>query len=499
MKIAYVTPEVLPYSKTGGLADVSLALPTVLSEQGLDLTVFSPYYPQARDYLARSGTEIEESTLPYELWIGGESWPVKFASTPGPGPRHVFVINDHYFDRPHPYLDEHGRDYHDNVARFSYFCRAVLEFLRHVGPAPEVIHCHDWQTALIPVYLKTTDRGEEFAATRTVLTIHNLGYQGVFPADQLLATGLDWDVFTQEQMEFYDNLNLLKGGIALADALTTVSPTYAREIQTAEFGHGLEGFLANHSNKLTGILNGIDTRVWNPAGDQHLPATYSAKSLGGKKTCRRLLQREFDLPLRSGCLLLGVISRLDHQKGIDLLAGAVRRLATLDFQLVVLGSGDPGLEEELTALAADFPDQVAVRLGYDEPLAHRIIAGIDAFIMPSRYEPCGLTQLYSHAYGTIPVVRRTGGLADTVVDYTPRRLARGTASGFVFDGADPARLEDALRRAAGLFFTDNKAWGRLKRQVMQLDHSWAASARRYSDLYHRLAANPALYAGDPHG
>ena len=487
MQIAFITPEVLPYSKTGGLADVALALPAVLADAGAGVTVFSPLHRQAKERLGAAQLNLEELKLPFELWIGRDSQPVEFLVAPDITPRQVFIVNDHYFDRPHPYLDDDGQDYPDNVARYAYFCRAVLEYCRQQKLRPDVFHCNDWQSALVPAYLKHGDYAADFTTARSVLTIHNLGYQGLFPSAEIYATGLDWDVFTPDHFEFYDNLNLLKGGISFADALTTVSPTYAREIQTEEFGHGLHGVLTNHGSKLTGIVNGIDPRVWNPRVDMHLPAGYHSGAMSGKKTCRRLLQSEMGLPVRSSCLLLGVISRLDRQKGIDLVSAAFRELAALDLQLVVLGSGDAELQAQLELLAADFPDQVAVRIGYDEPLAHRIIAGSDAFLMPSRYEPCGLTQLYSQAYGTVPIVRSTGGLADTVTDYTPRRLGSGRASGFAFPDPDAAQLAAALRRAAKLYFTDHKAWNKLMKLIMRLDRSWQNSAAEYLAVYDKLA------------
>lgn len=486
MKVAFITPEALPWSKTGGLADVSHALPAALAQCGVNCTVFTPLHRQATAWLAEHPTATETAELPDGLTTGNEHRPLRYRVLSEVNPPVVLVDCPHYFDRDHPYLGTDGKDQPDNVERFAWFCRSVLAYCRHFGPPPDIMHANDWQTALIPVYLHTLAPADPLARTRTLLTIHNLGYQGTFPSSQLPLTGLDWDLYTPECLEFYGRLNLLKGGIACCDAVNTVSPSYAGEIQTPQYGKGLEGVLAWHSGKLSGILNGIDTGTWNPAADPHLPAGFTAATPGGKKVCRRMLQREMGLAPRPDCLLLGAISRLDRQKGIELLIDAFPAIARLDIQLMVLGSGDAALEEKLAALATRYPAQLALRLGYDEPLAHRIIAGVDAFIMPSRYEPCGLTQMYSQRYGTVPIVRATGGLRDTVVDYTPRRLSTGSASGFTFSSDQPEGLLKALQAAARLYFTDRKAWQQLMRLIMSIDHSWSTSAAAYCALYRKL-------------
>ena len=486
MKVAFITPEALPFSKTGGLADVSQALPAALARHGVDCTVFTPLHRQAAAWLDAHPMQCESVELPPGPAAGDGRAPLRYRVLPANRPQTVLVDNPHYFDRPHPYLDAHGEDHPDSVERFAWFCRSVLEYCRSFGPVPDVMHANDWQTALTPVYLSTLTPGDPLAGTRSLLTIHNIGYQGLFPPEQLRLTGLGWDMYTPECLEFYGRLNLLKGGITCSDAINTVSPTYAGEIQTPQYGKGLEGVLAWHSGKLTGILNGIDTEAWNPGADPHLPAAYSASDPAGKKVCRRMLQREMGLAPRPDCMLFGAISRLDRQKGIELLIEAFPAIARFDIQLIVLGSGDQALEKRLAHLAHRYPGQLALRLGYDEPLAHRIIAGVDAFIMPSRYEPCGLTQMYSHRYGTVPVVSETGGLRDTVVNYTPRRLSTGRAGGFTFRGDRPENLLAAVQAAARLFFTDRRSWQQLMQHIMSIDHSWPTSAAAYSALYRKL-------------
>ncbi|MBN2081536.1 glycogen synthase GlgA [bacterium] len=489
----------MPFSKTGGLADVAQALPLALYGFGVECTIFTPLYRQAKKRLVDNGQAGERIRLDHPVWIGDEAQSLTYRVFSHLKPQVVFIEHDWYYDRSHCYLGVDGQDYADNVARYAYFSRAVMEYCRYVDDAFELFHAHDWQSALIPVYLKKLYAEQTGCLKPSLLTVHNIGYPGLFPAEQLYATGLDWDVFTHDGLEYYGQLNLLKGGIVWADAVNTVSPTYALEIQTAEQGMGLEGVLAHHSDKLSGILNGIDYSHWNPETDPHLPANYASRNRSGKKACKKILQYEMGLPVRSSVFLLGVISRLDRQKGIDLLLDAFGRIAGLDVQLVVLGSGDRKIQNGLTDLATRFPEQVSVEFGYDEPLAHRIIAGCDAFAMPSLYEPCGLTQMYSHRYGTVPIVRATGGLKDTVVDYTARRLNHGQASGFSFSEAQPAQLAEAIARAARLFFTDRRSWNKLSRWIMRLDHSWNASAEAYARLYQQLIETTQTTSGASHG
>ncbi len=488
MRIAYVASEVHPFSKTGGLADVAAALPGALAELGVEVTVFSPCYRSAASWLAVHDMPGEELTLPNPLQIGTSRHDVSYRFFEYAGRRAVLVINPRLYDRSELYVDDNGRDYADNAARFSFFCRAVLEYYLHLDDPPDLFHANDWQAALIPVYLKSLYRHPRFIHTRSLLTVHNLGYQGLFPADQFSVTGLPAALFDPAALEYWGQVNLLKGGIVFADAVTTVSPTYAEEVQTEGFGMGLDGVMRAHRHKLTGILNGIDTREWDPASDPHCPAAYTADNLAGKRACKRALQQRLGLPVRPRTFLVGAISRLDAQKGIELIFEAFPRLASLDVQLVLLGSGARALEAQARDLAAAYPQRVAVVIGFDEPLAHLIEAGADALLMPSAYEPCGLNQMYSQRYGTIPIARATGGLADTVHDASAERLAEGTASGFTFHAFDAGHFTDAIRRAARLYFDEPKVWNALVVRCMQIDHSWAKRARAYLRLYEQLLA-----------
>lgn len=487
MKVAFATSEMYPLAKTGGLADVSGTLPRALAQLRVDITVFMPMYRSAAEWLSSHGAEPEHLELPHKLWIGDEQREVAYKRFSFDGVQLVLVDQPWYYNRPHLYLSENGADWADNVARYAYFCRAMLEYCLWQDDVPDIFHVNDWQTSLIPVYLKTAYNDPQLAQCRTLLTLHNIGYQGVFPKEHLYATGLGWEVFQPDKLEFYDHINLLKGGVAYADAINTVSPTYAKEIQTEEQGKGLEGVFAANAGKLSGILNGIDITYWDPAVDPHLPAHYTSEDLSGKKVCKKILQRELSLPIRPRALVLGVVSRFDVQKGIDLIMDAFPQIAGADIQLAVLGSGNRELETRMRWLAELYPEQVAVRFGYHEPLAHLIEAGADCFLMPSRYEPCGLNQLYSQRYGTVPVVRETGGLKDTVANCTPKRMADGRASGFTFRPATDKALGDAIKRAARLYFTNKRTWGKLQRHIMGLDHSWGARAKTYLMLYEQLA------------
>ena len=485
MRIVFVTSEISPFSKTGGLADVSDALPVALAELGLDVTVISPLYRGAAATLARLELRGEETTGP-TLWIGDARHTVRYRSVTRGGCRLIFVANDAFYDRPNLYVDAQDVDYPDNVARFAFLCRAALEHELARGQPPAIFHLNDWQTALVPVYLQTIYRRTILAASRSVFTLHNLGYQGRAAAPQLYATGLDWGVFHPGALEFYGGLNLVKGGLIFADAITTVSPTYAQEIQLPAFGHGLDGVLRDVRGKLVGILNGVDTQRWDPVTDPSLPAHYDADDLAGKARCKAALQERMRLPARADAFLFGTVSRFDAQKGIPLIVEAIRIIAPLPVQLVALGSGDPVLEQQLRALAAAYPQQVAVTIGFDEGLAHLIEAGADAFVMPSAYEPCGLNQMYSQRYATVPIVHATGGLKDTVVNVTPASLAAGTASGFSFSPFDAAHLSEAMLRAWRLYSSERQSWRALQRLCMGLDHSWTKSAHAYRDLYQRV-------------
>ncbi|HZL72203.1 MAG TPA: glycogen synthase GlgA [Planctomycetota bacterium] len=479
MKIAEITPEVAPFSKTGGLADVTGALPHHLAELGADVVVVSPLHRSVEAF------ELNRSNRRLKVPMGDKTVECGIATALIPGTHVTSVFIDHpdYFDREFLYGPPDG-DYPDNAERFSFFARAALEFFKSGGEIPDIVHAHDWQSALAPVYLKTS-LALAFPKTKSVLTIHNLAYQGLFPAADMETADLDPALFNWKQLEFFGKMGFLKGGIVFADALTTVSPTYAKEILTPEMGCGLDGVLQDRADKLHGILNGVDVREWSPENDRHLPATYSATHLKGKSSSKRELQRRSKLADRRDVPVFGFIGRLVEQKGVDLLCAAAERLMALDIQVVVLGSGDPRLSDMLTRLAATHPDKISVTLGFDNALAHLIEAGSDAFLMPSRFEPCGLNQIYSLRYGTIPIVRRTGGLADTIEDATPENLKKGKATGFVFDEPTPDALMEAVDRALALW-KDNKAWGRIVQSAMKKDFTWGPSAKRYLDVFRSL-------------
>ena len=482
MNILLATSEVVPFSKTGGLADVSGALPRALAQSGADVSVITPAYRCAKELgqtLVPTGAELE---IPIgSRVVNGQILKGMLPNTNVPV---YFVEQDDYYDRPGLY-QEAGGDYRDNCERFVFFSRAVLEAVRLLDLPVDVLHCNDWQTGLIPAYLNIEYRGvPPYENIASVYTIHNLAYQGRFWHWDMLITGLDWKFFNWHQMEFHGDLNLMKTGIVFADWITTVSPTYAEEIQTAELGCGLEGALSHRSDRLQGILNGVDYADWNPATDPHLQANYSLENWrDGKAQAKSTLQTELGLPQRTDVPLVGFIGRLASQKGLDLIRTVIEeRVAYEDVQYAILGSGSPDYEAFLREMAAKYPDKVAVRLEFSNPLAHRIEAGSDMFLMPSRYEPCGLNQMYSLKYGTVPIVRSTGGLADTIVDCHDATLADRTANGFSFTEYHSEALHQALGRALEAF-SETATWSQLVETGMGQDWSWSRSAGRYVDLY----------------
>ncbi len=478
MKILFVASEAQPLIKTGGLGDVCGSLPAALAALGADVRLLLPGYRDAR---ARAGPlrPVAQIVLPRL------AKPATLLEGTLPGTRVTTWLVDFppAYDRPgNPYLNAFGHPWHDNAARFALLARVAAAIARRAAGLawrPDVVHCHDWQTGLVPALL-----AQEPARPATVFTIHNLAYQGLFPRDTLGALGLPGSLWSPAALEFYGWLSFIKGGLVFADRLTTVSPSYAREILTPEFGVGLDGLLRHRARDLSGILNGIDERAWNPARDPHLVARYSARRFAAKQPNKAALQRQLGLPV-SGVPLIGMVGRLVQQKGIDLALAALPKLMELPLQLAVLGSGEAGYEDALRRAAEQYPQKLAVTIGYDEPLAHRVEAGSDMFLMPSRFEPCGLNQLYSLRYGTVPIVRPVGGLADTVVDATPETLAAGTATGVVFAEATPAALLGALRRALALY-ADRRRWKRLAVTGMRRDFSWRHSAGDYLELYGRL-------------
>ncbi|MDE3034846.1 MAG: glycogen synthase GlgA [Nitrospirota bacterium] len=482
LKILFVSPEAAPFAKTGGLADVAGALPCALAKLGHQVRLVIPRYGS-----------IDGAAYGFKEWLRLEV-PSPSGAIPAVIERGVFseekvpvlaLRHDPFFARAALY-GEAGRDYPDNLERFTFLCRAVMELLPRLaqdGWMPDVLHAHDWQSALCMVYPRTLYAPvPEANRLGTVFTIHNIGYQGHFPEADYPKTGLGMDLFTPAGLEFYKKLNLMKGGLLFADRLTTVSPTYSREIQTPEFGFGLEGVVRERADRLVGIVNGIDTDAWDPETDHYLPSRYSLAKIAGKSVCKMALQQEMHLPVRNVPLLV-VISRLSDQKGLDLVADIVPALMTEELQLVLLGSGDPDLEARFRSLHERWPQKFGLRIGFDDGLAHRIQAGGDLFLMPSRYEPCGLSQLYSLRYGTIPIVRQTGGLADTVAAYGSSEMA----TGFAFKEASAAALLSTIRAALAVY-AHPKRWAALMQAGMKTDVSWAKSARAYADLYEQVRA-----------
>jgi starch synthase len=472
MELLFVASEVAPWSKTGGLGDVAGALPRALARRGHAVTVVTPRYGGIDRARLRP--------LGRELTVRGETALLLAAEA---GARVVFLEHERFYgSRPGVY-GEGDREYGDNAERFAFLARAALALPGLLGLRPRVLHLNDWQTGLIPFLLRQEHaRDAALAGARTVFTIHNLAYQGVFPKHVVPALGLPWDVFRYEAMEFHDQLNFLKAGLVFADALTTVSPTYAREVTTWEGGHGLDALLRHRAGDLTGILNGIDVAEWDPSTDPHLPARYSAADLSGKAIDKAALQRELGLPVRADVPLLGMVGRIADQKGHDLVVAALDELLGRDLQLALLGSGRRDWEALFLRAARARPDRLAARIGFDEGLAHRIEAGADVFLMPSRFEPCGLNQMYSLRYGTVPVVRAVGGLEDTVEDYDG--WMRGT--GFKFRDYTPQALVLAVRRALEAY-RDRRAWRAMMLRGMAEDFSWDRSAGSYEALYARLA------------
>jgi starch synthase len=488
MKVLIASSEAVPFAKTGGLGDVCGALPGQLAKLGIDTTLIMPAYR----HVFEVGVPVEPTGLNFTVPIGQRSvaGTLYHATLPGTKVPVYFVSGGDYFDRPDLYQQD-GKDFVDNCERFVFFCRGVIEAIRLLDLQPDILHCNDWQTGLLPAYLKAEYQGVPgYEQIRTLFTIHNLAYQGTFWHWDMLLTGLDWRYFNWQQMEFFGNLNLLKTGLVFADRLSTVSPSYAQEIQSAPLGCGLEGVLQQRSGVLTGIINGVDYGQWNPATDSHLTQNYTAENVAlGKAACKAALQAELGLPANPNVPLLAFVGRLSDQKGIDLLAAVMKELlVSHDAQWVMLGTGDPQFHDLFTNLAERNPQKFALRLQFSNALAHKIEAAADIFLMPSRYEPCGLNQLYSLKYGTVPVVRATGGLADTIVDTTDATLADGTATGFSFADYSGLALRQAVLRALDMQQNRPKDWAQLVQHGMAQDWSWGHSAREYVNLYRKTVA-----------
>lgn len=500
-KILLAASEVAGFAKTGGLADVAAALPRALARRGHRCAVILPLYHCVRTGSVPIFPTGHAFNIPMgERSVAGRIWQATLPDSSVP----VYLVEQaYYFERDDPsrgaglyqFTGPTGdkRDYPDNSERYIFFCRAVLEAVRLLDFWPDVLHANDWQTGLLPAYLREVHHlglpnRDRYARVGSLFTIHNIAYQGVFWHWDMKMTGLPWYLFNDRQLEFYGHLNFMKAGIVFADLLNTVSPTYAREIQTPYYGCGLEGVLYERRDRLFGIVNGVDERAWNPATDPHLAAHYDADNIEpGKPLCKTALQKTFELAQQPRTPLLGIVSRLAEQKGIELAIKAAETLLIRgDVQLVVLGEGNPDYHRALLDLKRRHPRLIGLKLGFDEALAHQIEAGADIFLMPSLYEPSGLNQLYSLRYGAVPVVRATGGLADTIVDYTPEELKAGKATGFSFVARTANALLETIDRALTLYRTAPDGWRQLMQIGMRQDWSWQRSAGEYERLYARI-------------
>ena len=480
LRILLCSPEIAPYAKTGGLADMAAALPEALKELGCDIRLFMPLYHCARD----KAVPLKPIAQQIPLLIGNRTYHCNLWETVSAGGIPVYLLEkEEFFDRDHLY-GIHGKDYEDNAERYIAFCQAVFPLCSHLSWFPNILHLHDWQAALVSAYWFHNWRYDPaLSRTKTVFTIHNLAYQGIFPATHFALTHLPLHAFAMEGLEFWGNCNFLKAGVIYSDALTTVSPRYSQEIQRPEFGSGLDGLIKDRRDKLVGILNGADYKIWNPETDPLIPARYDARNLSGKAVCKKRLLAELGFPKTNvNYPLLGMITRLVPQKGLDLFREVLDQLLSLNVSVVVLGTGDPPIEQWLKAKAEQVPGKLQVHLKFDERLAHLIEAGADLFLMPSRFEPCGLNQMYSLRYGTIPVVHATGGLDDSIVDVM---LNPQTGTGFKFYQYTAFDFLYTTRSALELFQAKEK-WLKLQQRAMAEDFSWGRSARSYLDLYRKL-------------
>jgi starch synthase len=514
MRILTVASEAVPFAKTGGLADVIGALPVAVARLGHDVDVVMPRYRgiTAGEESGRVTVRLGGQVADARVWIAGDRGPIGSApqagaaSQAGSAPqdriaprdtqpaasrqgsvRTIFIDYPAYYDRDFLYGTA-GQDYPDNPERFAFLAAAALEWAASVPERYDVVHGHDWQAGLMPMLLRTGRAPSSLKGMPAVFTIHNLAYQGVFDASWLPRLGFGWDLMRIDALEYWGRISYLKSGLMFSDVITTVSPRYARETQTPEFGFGFDGILRYRSDDVVGILNGIDYDQWDPARDPYIPEHYDARNLSGKLAAKRTLIERFGLAAGAGALerpLVGLISRLVDQKGFDLIAEIADELVGLDASFVLLGNGERRYEDLWLALAARHPDRVAVKIGFDEPLAHLIEAGADLFLMPSRFEPCGLNQMYSLRYGTVPLVRAVGGLVDTVRNYNPRT---GEGTGFSFDDYSAQALLNTLVWALGIY-RDRAAWQRIQRAGMQQDFSWDASARQYVKVYARATGS----------
>jgi starch synthase len=488
LNVLFLSSEVEPFAKTGGLADVSGALPQSIKHLDHEIRIMMPRYGSINERKSKlhDMIRLKDIQVPVGSDLIQASVKSSFITNNHTKVQVYFLDNPKLFGRNGLYIHpDTKKEYKDNDQRFIFFSRGVLEVLKKMGWQPDVIHCNDWPTGLVPAYLKTLYRDDPFYKdTRTVFTIHNMAYQGVFPKKSFPLTQLPPDVLSEDGIEAYGNLNFLKSGLVFADALTTVSEKYAEEIRSnEEFGCGLQTIAEKRRNDLTGILNGIDYSTWDPSVDEHIPHRYDFRSLDLKRENKVALLEAVKLPVREGAPLIGIISRLADQKGFDLIDTALDALMKLNVQLVVLGTGEKKYHDMLSKAAKKHPETIAVDLSFNEKLAHLIEAGSDMFLMPSRYEPCGLNQIYSLRYGTVPIVRATGGLDDTIEDFDP---ATGSGTGFKFAKYDSAEMMKAIQRAMKVY-ADEAAWKRIIKNGMGKDFSWESSAKKYIQLYRSLA------------
>jgi len=476
-KVLFACSEVYPLIKTGGLADVAGSLPPALCELKHDVRIILPAYTEALEAIGKTRCMARLTLIQGEVRI-------LMGTMPNSQVKVWLVDYPPFFDRPgNPYTGPDNKPWHDNADRFALFCRVIVEIVMkrsRLKWQPDIVHCHDWQTGLVPALLSLEEN-----PPATVFTIHNLAYQGLFPYSTFLALGLSENLWSYDALEFHEKLSFIKGGLVFADQITAVSPTYAREIQAPEFGYGLEGLLQHRSDCLTGILNGIDVDAWNPESDIYIAKHYSVRQVEMKQGNKKALQQTFGLPERSDIPLLGLIGRLVYQKGIDIVLQAIHELMKIPVQLVILGTGELEYEQALQKFAGQYPETISVYSGYNEGLAHQIEAGADMFLMPSRFEPCGLNQLYSLRYGTLPIVRNVGGLADTVNDANEANLLSGKANGVVFSGDQGWDLAQAVQRALTLY-DDKLTWKKLQITAMWRDSSWDHSAQEYIRLYDQV-------------
>ncbi len=475
-KILFASSEAHPLIKTGGLADVAGSLPRALAELSQDIRIILPNYQAIKT--------TEEVRFISSVNVNNQDANILETKLPGSDVIVWLVDCPSLFNTPgNPYTDENGNSWGNIADRFTLFCRVVVEVAMnraHLNWSADVMHCNDWQTGLVPALLSI-----ESNIPATVFTIHNMAYQGMFPESTFSELNLPVQLWHPNGVEFHKMLSFIKGGLAYSDRITTVSPTYALEIQSPEFGYGLEGLLSHQHEILSGIINGMDLNQWNPATDTSISEPYDIDSLDKKMINKTSLQARFSLPVNKSVPLFGLISRLVEQKGIDLVLECLKEMVDMPLQFVLLGSGDKSIEQRLMDFARLYPKKIAVTIGYDEALAHQIEAGADIFLMPSRFEPCGLNQMYSQRYGTIPIVRETGGLADTIEDAMPKSLAKNTATGISFKQATPGALLEAIKRGM-LLYNDKKIWKKIQTTAMNKDFSWQNSAKQYLELYESI-------------